>query len=165
MYKILVGHVVQGSRDHSIRKTSFYSCTTSLGRSFHSGSWVVRAQDNDDNSNRVVDGWERTIDGLPDYTAEPRGRAKGVEWKLRAKVDKTPSRPADLYFLGAFQFRSNGSDLSSFFFFMNREGTLWIFAGSKSQEDKEVMDAFPSIVRNSLLLDNPTAETEDEAGT
>ena len=48
---------------------------------------------------------------------------------------------------------------------MNREGTLWIFAGSKSQEDKEVMDAFPSIVRNSLLLDNPTAETEDEAGT
>ncbi|KAG0007804.1 hypothetical protein BGZ80_004211, partial [Entomortierella chlamydospora] len=32
-----------------------------------------------------VDGWQRTIDGLPDYTAEPRGRAKGVEWKLRAK--------------------------------------------------------------------------------
>ncbi|KAF9369052.1 hypothetical protein CPC16_004828, partial [Podila verticillata] len=33
----------------------------------------------------IVDGWQRTIDGLPDYTAEPRGRAKGVEWKLRSK--------------------------------------------------------------------------------
>ncbi|KAF9985009.1 GTPase of the mitochondrial inner membrane that associates with the large ribosomal subunit [Modicella reniformis] len=32
-----------------------------------------------------VDGWKRTVDGLPDYTAEPRGRTKGVEWKLRAK--------------------------------------------------------------------------------
>ncbi|KAG0277143.1 cytosolic thiouridylase subunit Ctu1 [Linnemannia exigua] len=36
-------------------------------------------------SNTPVDGWQRTADGLPDYTAEPRGRAKGVEWKLRAK--------------------------------------------------------------------------------
>ncbi|KAG0044515.1 GTPase of the mitochondrial inner membrane that associates with the large ribosomal subunit, partial [Gryganskiella cystojenkinii] len=87
MYKILVGHVVQGSRDHSIRKTSLYSCANSLGRSFHSGSWVAWSQNYDDsnNSHRAVDGWERTIDGLPDYTAEPRGRAKGVEWKLRAK--------------------------------------------------------------------------------
>ncbi|KAG0380851.1 cytosolic thiouridylase subunit Ctu1 [Mortierella sp. AD032] len=36
-------------------------------------------------STTPVDGWQRTADGLPDYTAEPRGRAKGVEWKLRAK--------------------------------------------------------------------------------
>ncbi|KAF9134733.1 cytosolic thiouridylase subunit Ctu1 [Mortierella sp. GBA39] len=44
--------------------------------------------DKDNNSsedNTPVEGWQTTIDGLPDYTAEPRGRAKGVEWKLRAK--------------------------------------------------------------------------------
>ncbi|KAG0338473.1 GTPase of the mitochondrial inner membrane that associates with the large ribosomal subunit [Podila horticola] len=38
-----------------------------------------------DQNEDIVDGWQRTIDGLPDYTAEPRGRAKGVEWKLRSK--------------------------------------------------------------------------------
>ncbi|KAF9916777.1 GTPase of the mitochondrial inner membrane that associates with the large ribosomal subunit [Lobosporangium transversale] len=61
-------------------------------RSFCSCSYIACAQDsglppnNSTNEGDVpVDGWERTIDGLPDYTAEPRGRAKGVEWKLRAK--------------------------------------------------------------------------------
>ncbi|KAG0035141.1 GTPase of the mitochondrial inner membrane that associates with the large ribosomal subunit [Podila clonocystis] len=29
-----------------------------------------------DHTEDTVDGWQRTIDGLPDYTAEPRGRAK-----------------------------------------------------------------------------------------
>ncbi|KAF9586304.1 GTPase of the mitochondrial inner membrane that associates with the large ribosomal subunit [Lunasporangiospora selenospora] len=42
---------------------------------------VVGSEDH----SRQVDGWERTVDGLPDYTAEPQGRVKGVEWKLRAK--------------------------------------------------------------------------------
>ncbi|KAF9159028.1 GTPase of the mitochondrial inner membrane that associates with the large ribosomal subunit [Mortierella sp. AD011] len=67
-------------------------------RAFNSISCIARAQessspDNNNSSNTntttgeetPVDGWQRTIDGLPDYTAEPRGRAKGVEWKLRAK--------------------------------------------------------------------------------
>ncbi|KAG0199699.1 nucleotidyltransferase [Mortierella sp. NVP41] len=44
---------------------------------------TLDSDNNDDNA--PVEGWQRTIDGLPDYTAEPRGRAKGVEWKLRAK--------------------------------------------------------------------------------
>ncbi|KAF9336735.1 hypothetical protein BGZ91_009861 [Linnemannia elongata] len=70
--------------------------TQTHSRTFNSLSLITRAQDNtgsldkdSDNNNSedktAVDGWERTIDGLPDYTAEPRGRAKGVEWKLRAK--------------------------------------------------------------------------------
>ncbi|OAQ34411.1 GTP-binding protein Obg/CgtA [Linnemannia elongata AG-77] len=70
--------------------------TQTHSRTFSSLSLITRAQDNtgsldkdSDNNNSedktAVDGWERTIDGLPDYTAEPRGRAKGVEWKLRAK--------------------------------------------------------------------------------
>ncbi|KAF9967851.1 GTPase of the mitochondrial inner membrane that associates with the large ribosomal subunit [Mortierella alpina] len=62
-----------------------------LPRCFNSFSLVSRAQHDrspdtaSDETPPVVDGWQRTVDGLPDYTAEPRGRAKGVEWKLRAK--------------------------------------------------------------------------------
>ncbi|KAF9548660.1 GTPase of the mitochondrial inner membrane that associates with the large ribosomal subunit [Mortierella hygrophila] len=70
--------------------------TQTHSRTFNSLSLITRAQDNtgsldkdkDNNSsedNTPVEGWQTTIDGLPDYTAEPRGRAKGVEWKLRAK--------------------------------------------------------------------------------
>ncbi|KAF8948757.1 GTPase of the mitochondrial inner membrane that associates with the large ribosomal subunit [Haplosporangium gracile] len=68
--------------------------TQTHSRTFNSLSLITRAQDNNGSldeynntseENTSVDGWQRTIDGLPDYTAEPRGRAKGVEWKLRAK--------------------------------------------------------------------------------
>ncbi|KAK3845641.1 MAG: obg family GTPase CgtA [Linnemannia gamsii] len=71
-------------------------------RTFNSLSLITRAQEDSRNNRSLdsdkansshengesttpVDGWQRTADGLPDYTAEPRGRAKGVEWKLRAK--------------------------------------------------------------------------------
>ncbi|KAG9326819.1 hypothetical protein KVV02_005481 [Mortierella alpina] len=62
----------------------------SLARCFSSFSPVSRTQHDESadpasHETPVVDGWQRTVDGLPDYTAEPRGRAKGVEWKLRAK--------------------------------------------------------------------------------
>ncbi|KAF9927766.1 GTPase of the mitochondrial inner membrane that associates with the large ribosomal subunit [Linnemannia zychae] len=65
-------------------------------RAFSSASLITRAEDLNENGNRspesssnsttsAIDGWPTTVDGLPDYTAEPRGRARGVEWKLRAK--------------------------------------------------------------------------------
>ncbi|KAF9328096.1 GTPase of the mitochondrial inner membrane that associates with the large ribosomal subunit [Podila minutissima] len=51
-----------------------------------SGSLLDKIDSHNNNHDEdIVDGWQRTIDGLPDYTAEPRGRAKGVEWKLRSK--------------------------------------------------------------------------------
>ncbi|KAF9192286.1 GTPase of the mitochondrial inner membrane that associates with the large ribosomal subunit [Haplosporangium sp. Z 767] len=78
-----------------------YSHSYSSARPFNSSSFIARAQDygsidttrassntnndSDLNDEASIDGWQRTIDGLLDYTAEPRGRAKGVEWKLRAK--------------------------------------------------------------------------------
>lgn len=53
-----------------------------------------------DQNEDIVDGWQRTIDGLPDYTAEPRGRAKGVEWKLRSKVTAISRKFKTMFFNG-----------------------------------------------------------------
>ncbi|KAF9300091.1 hypothetical protein BGZ74_008306 [Mortierella antarctica] len=42
-----------------------------------SGSLLDKIDSHNNNHDEdIVDGWQRTIDGLPDYTAEPRGRAK-----------------------------------------------------------------------------------------
>ncbi|KAF8935235.1 obg family GTPase CgtA [Dissophora ornata] len=101
MHKVLSSQATHGLR-HSSRvfcraHTRSSSHSYASARSFNSFSLIARAQGNgstdgtdDDNLHHTdedtpVDGWKRTVDGLPDYTAEPRGRAKGVEWKLRAK--------------------------------------------------------------------------------
>ncbi|KAF9082584.1 GTPase of the mitochondrial inner membrane that associates with the large ribosomal subunit [Mortierella sp. AD031] len=87
MHKVMTPCVAQ--RWHRSARTLFK--TQAHARTFNSLSLITRTQasgsiDKDNNDdNAPVEGWQRTIDGLPDYTAEPRGRAKGVEWKLRAK--------------------------------------------------------------------------------
>ena len=92
-----------------------------------------------------VDGWKRTVDGLPDYTAEPRGRAKGVEWKLRAKVR--------LHSLGSTTLKAqhaHTSSLTTRFLVtcQNRAETLSISAGSQCPEAKVAMGASPSTAKS-----------------
>ncbi|KAF9106040.1 GTPase of the mitochondrial inner membrane that associates with the large ribosomal subunit [Mortierella sp. AM989] len=90
-YSAKVGCRVQQAQQH--QTLPFLQSHSYIpSRFFNSSSYIALAQENgspDGNSNTEeevpVDGWKRTVDGLPDYTAEPRGRAKGVEWKLRAK--------------------------------------------------------------------------------
>ncbi|KAI1317760.1 GTPase of the mitochondrial inner membrane that associates with the large ribosomal subunit [Mortierella claussenii] len=98
MLKVASSRAVQGlqglargaSRVHA-QSNVYTRFTTNLhshgpARAFTTASLVSRAQDTGlESDDEPVDGWKRTADGLPDYTAEPRGRAKGVEWKLRAK--------------------------------------------------------------------------------
>ncbi|KAF9430958.1 GTPase of the mitochondrial inner membrane that associates with the large ribosomal subunit [Entomortierella beljakovae] len=69
-----------------VRHTTQHYTSPSLihNRSLHSSVCITSQHKTSDNES-PVDGWKRTEDGLPDYTAEPRGRSKGVEWKLRAK--------------------------------------------------------------------------------
>ncbi|KAG0347151.1 GTPase of the mitochondrial inner membrane that associates with the large ribosomal subunit [Podila humilis] len=63
-----------------------FSSTRSLLNSHESHNSSSTSKGDTPNEDiQVVDGWQKTIDGLPDYTAEPRGRTKGVEWKLRSK--------------------------------------------------------------------------------
>ncbi|KAF9354557.1 GTPase of the mitochondrial inner membrane that associates with the large ribosomal subunit [Mortierella sp. NVP85] len=66
---------------HNQRVFSAFSIAHSRG----TGTTETSEHPNHPEEEVPVDGWKRTVDGLPDYTAEPRGRAKGVEWKLRAK--------------------------------------------------------------------------------
>ncbi|KAG0365003.1 hypothetical protein BC939DRAFT_504235 [Gamsiella multidivaricata] len=91
MHKILnsrAAHGVQRSARACHRVYTDSSSYAHVGaRPFSSVSLIARAQDAGSNSADDTDenAPVETVDGLPDYTAEPRGRAKGVEWKLRAK--------------------------------------------------------------------------------
>ncbi|KAG0236274.1 hypothetical protein B0O80DRAFT_258046 [Mortierella sp. GBAus27b] len=95
MHRVLHSRAAQGlqfsTRAFCRGHQHSYSCGSDL-RAFSSFSFgahtrdtgtVINSDPNDEDA--PVDGWKRTVDGLPDYTAEPRGRTKGVEWKLRVK--------------------------------------------------------------------------------
>ncbi|KAF9410191.1 GTPase of the mitochondrial inner membrane that associates with the large ribosomal subunit [Podila epigama] len=88
-YSTRIGSFLSYSH-HNVNMPMSSCCFSTTKRSFqdsHASKATSSSDDSSDHnhSSEVVDGWQRTVDGLPDYTAEPRGRAKGVEWKLRSK--------------------------------------------------------------------------------
>ncbi|KAG0295587.1 GTPase of the mitochondrial inner membrane that associates with the large ribosomal subunit [Dissophora globulifera] len=77
-------HIPSASYAHVYTTRSFTS-TWPMAQAQDSGTADSTYKDPNTSADASVDGWPTTAEGLPDYTAEPRGRAKGVEWKLRAK--------------------------------------------------------------------------------